>query len=146
MALIDLALKRALIAHTGQLDKAGKPYILHPLRLMARFNDPIDQAVAVLHDVLEDSDTTAGDLRLDGIPEEVIEAVELLSRGKGVSYNDFIERIRPHPLARKVKMADLEDNLNILRLPNLGDGDQRRITKYYRAWHLLAMTENRELP
>lgn len=146
MALIDLALNRALIAHTGQLDKAGKPYILHPLRLMARFNDPVDQAVAVLHDVLEDSDITADDLRSDGIPEEVIAAVEVLSRGKGESYNDFIERIRPHPLARKVKMADLEDNLNILRLPNLGDGDQRRISKYHRAWHLLATADDRYFP
>lgn len=144
MALIDVALKHALNAHNGQLDKAGEPYILHPLRLMAHFNDPVEQAVAVLHDVLEDSEITADDLRSDGIPEEVIAAVELLSRGKDESYIDFILRIRPHPLARKVKMADLEDNLNVLRLPSLGDVDQRRISKYHRAWQMLATAEDGE--
>lgn len=139
--LIELALARALQAYAGKQDKAGQPYILHPLRLMARLSDPIAQVVALLHDVIEDSDTTAEDLAADGFPPEVVHAVQLLTRGEGETYEDFIERIRPHRLPRTVKLADIEDNLNVLRLITLAPADLRRVEKYHRAWHRLNSAE-----
>lgn len=137
MALIELALQRALTAYAGKVDKAGQPYILHPLRLQAQFSDQVTKAIALLHDVIEDSDATADDLRADGIPEVVIAAVELLTRVRGESYEQFIERVGTDPLARKVKKADIQDNLDVLRLAELSDSDLRRVDKYHRAWHRL---------
>lgn len=136
--LIEVALQRALTAYAGKVDKGGKPYILHPLRLMARLSDPIGQCVAVLHDVIEDSDTTADDLRADGFPESVVTAVEVLTRRRGESYEAFIDRVHVHPLACKVKLLDIEDNLNILRINEVTQKDLQRIAKYHRAWMLLS--------
>jgi len=142
--LIEVALQRALQAYGGKLDKGGKPYILHPLRLMARLNDPVGQCVALLHDVIEDSDTTADDLRADGFPESVVSAVEVLTRRRGESYEAFIDRIRVHPLARKVKLLDIEDNLNLLRLSAVTETDLKRAAKYHRAWMRLDSPEKRD--
>lgn len=139
--MIEVALRRALTAYSGKVDKGGKPYILHPLRLMARLNDPIGQCVALLHDVIEDSDTTADDLREDGFPESVVTAVEVLTRRRGESYEAFIDRVRVHPLARKVKLLDIEDNLNLLRLSIVTENDLRRVAKYHRAWMRLDSPE-----
>lgn len=133
-ALVEIAIQRALTSHRGQADKAGQPYILHPLRLMARLDDPLAQCVALLHDTLEDSSTSAADLLNDGFPVEVVRAVEALTRGRAESYEDFIERVLLNPLAREVKLMDLEDNMNVLRLRGVADSDLRRIAKYHRAW------------
>lgn len=138
-SLVERALAQALNAHAGQRDKAGKPYILHPLRIMAKMDDPISQAAALLHDVLEDSETTTADLEADGFPAEVIEAVVALTRRPGESYVAFIERIRLNALARRIKLADIEDNLSVLRLPHLEQPDLCRIEKYHRAWHRLSI-------
>lgn len=137
MALIEIALERALSAYRGKRDKAGQAYVLHPLRLMAKMQDEISQVVSLLHDVIEDSDVTAEDLRADGFPEVVIEAVVALTRQAGESYMAFIERLKPNELARKVKLADIEDNLNVLRLVELNEQDLRRVQKYHKAWHYL---------
>ena len=99
--------------------------------------DEVSKAAAVLHDVLEDSDMTADDLRRAGISEAVVWAVVCLTRNKGETYSDFIDRIRPEPVARLIKLADIEDNLNVLRLHELGEQDLRRVAKYHRAWHRL---------
>ncbi|MCS7526907.1 GTP pyrophosphokinase [Pseudomonas aeruginosa] len=139
--LIELALHRALKAYGGKVDKAGKPYILHPLRLAARLDDQISQSVALLHDVIEDSDTTEDDLREDGFPESVISAVVALTRRKGESYEAFIDRVRVHPLARKIKLLDIEDNMNLLRLNAVSENDLQRIAKYHRAWKRLDSPE-----
>ena len=135
MALIEIALERSLSAYRGKRDKAGQAYVLHPLRLMAKMHDEISQVVSLLHDVIEDSDVTAEDLRADGFPEIVIEAVVALTRQAGESYMAFIERLKPNELARKVKLADIEDNLNVLRLVELNEQDLRRVQKYHKAWH-----------
>lgn len=137
MSLIEIALERALSAYRGKRDKAGQAYVLHPLRLMAKMHDEISQVVSLLHDVIEDSDVTAEDLREDGFPEVVIEAVVALTRQAGESYMAFIERLKPNELARKVKLADIEDNLNVLRLVELSEQDLRRVQKYHKAWHIL---------
>lgn len=139
--LIELALHRALKAYSGKVDKAGKPYILHPLRLAARLEDQISQSVALLHDVIEDSDATEDDLRDDGFPESVISAVVALTRRKGESYEAFIDRVRVHPLARKIKLLDIEDNMNLLRLNAVTESDLQRIAKYHRAWKRLDSPE-----
>lgn len=140
--LIELGLEWALKAYGGKIDKGGKPYILHPLRLMARLDDPTSQLVALLHDVIEDSPITADELREAGFPESVVAAVVVLTRRKGESYEAFIDRVRVSPLARKVKLLDIEDNLNLLRLSAVSDKDLQRVAKYHRAWKRLDSPES----
>ena len=137
MDLIEKSLGIALKAHSGQKDKAGKTYILHPLRIMSKMGTEHEMAVALLHDVIEDSDYTSEDLQREGIPSDVVEAVKLLSKVDGESYDQFIDRVIKNPLASKVKIADIEDNINILRLESVGEKDFERVAKYHRAWKKL---------
>ncbi len=137
MDIIEISLAIALNAYSGQKDKAGKTYILHPLRLMAKMETEDEMAVALLHDVIEDSDTTAKDLLRQGIPLHVVQAVECLTKQVGEDYNTFIERVLANPLAMKVKKADIEDNINVLRLNSITDKDLERIAKYHAAWKTL---------
>ncbi|NBC19329.1 MAG: HD domain-containing protein [Bacteroidetes bacterium] len=133
MLLLERAIAIALEAHAGQTDKAGAPYILHPLRLMDRMTTPAAQMAAVLHDVVEDSDWTLEALRDEGFPDEVIDAVEGLTRRDGETYMAFIERAAQHPIARVVKQADLEDNLDVRRLATVSEKDRERLDQYLRA-------------
>jgi (p)ppGpp synthase/HD superfamily hydrolase len=137
MNVLEAAVALACKAHAGQLDKSGKPYILHPLRLMLNFQDEDAQIVSVLHDVVEDNDVTLDDLRALGIGEPVIAAIDCLSKRPGEAYDHFIERIRPNALARKVKVADIRDNLDLTRLPTLTEKDLQRAAKYHRALAIL---------
>lgn len=140
--LIEAALHRALKAYAGKTDRGGKAYILHPIRLMAKLDDPIGQCVAVLHDAIEDDpETTADVLRADGFPEAVISAVVALTKVEGESEDDYLIRVRENPLARKIKLLDIEDNMNLLRLNKVSDKDLERIAKYHRAWKLLDSPE-----
>lgn len=138
--LVEHSLALALAAHKGQKDKAGQPYILHPLRIMSKMQTPEEMSAALLHDVLEDSDMTAEELLAESIPKCVVEAVSCLTKIRNESYDCFIERVLTNDLATKVKIADIEDNLNILRLNQVNDADLRRIAKYHRAWHKLTST------
>lgn len=135
--MIDIALAIATEAHAGQVDKAGKPYILHPLRLMAQMDDDLSKAVAVLHDVIEDCGITAHDLVAKGLPHSVVDRVVALSRKEGESYMQFIDRIAPDAITRKVKMADLKDNMDLSRLPQVTEEDTKRNAKYQKAWFRL---------
>lgn len=137
MSLIEKSLAIALRAHAGAIDKAGCPYILHPLRLMAKMATDVEMSVALLHDVIEDSDISAAELIAEGIPEEVVTAVLCLTKQAGESYQEFVLRARQNPIARKVKIADIEDNINILRIANLTEKDLARISKYHAAWYML---------
>lgn len=130
---LETAIALACRVHAGQRDKAGRAYVLHPLRLMLRFEDPEAQMAAVLHDVVEDGDVKLEDLRILGIPESVVQAVDCLSRREGETYEAFIERIRPSALARRVKREDIRDNLDVTRLPELGEADLARVARYHRA-------------
>ena len=134
MKLIEKALEIALQAHIGQTDKSGETYILHPLRLMNKMKSDDEKAVALLHDVIEDSDFSADKLLSQGIPEHVVTAVKALTKIEDESYLEFIERVKLNPLATKVKIADLEDNINILRLKTLNSDDLQRVKKYHQAW------------
>lgn len=137
MSDLDTALAIAVEAHRGQVDKAGQPYILHPLRVMARVSAPAERLVAVLHDVVEDSPTTLDDLRAAGFPEEVVRAVDFLTRREDETYEAFIERVTGDPLARRVKLADLEDNMTLTRLNELDDRAVERLGRYLRAYRRL---------
>lgn len=121
-------------AHTGQRDKAGYPYILHPLRLMFKMSSEMEMIVAVLHDVVEDSATTISDLRNMGFSNEVLEAVDCLTQRDNESYDAFINRAQANPTAKKVKIADLEDNMDIKRLGSINDKSVERLRKYHRVW------------
>ena len=137
MKLIETSLQIALQAYAGKTDKAGREYILHPLRVMAKMKTDLEMSAALLHDVIEDSDITAEQLLAEGIPAEVVEAVRYLSKNEQEDYMDFAARVKQNPLAAKVKIADIEDNIDILRLAALDEHDLARVRKYHSAWHLL---------
>jgi (p)ppGpp synthase/HD superfamily hydrolase len=134
MPTVEDAIKLAIEKHHGQTDKAGEPYILHPLRVMAQMQTEAEQIVAVLHDVVEDSDVTLETLRGMGYSEEVVTAIDHLSRRKNESYEQFIQRIKPHPLAVRVKLADLRDNMDIRRNATLDEKALKRFKRYRNAW------------
>jgi len=124
-------------AHAGQVDKAGVSYILHPLRVMFRVRSEVERTVAILHDVVEDTSITLGDLREAGYSEEILEAVDHLTRREGETYRQFIERVREDELARIVKLADLEDNMDPSRNPNPTEEISGLRTRYQRAYKVL---------
>ena len=131
--MLEKAIQCAVKAHAGQKDKAGAPYILHPLRIMMKMDNQAGMIAAMLHDVVEDSSVTLSDLRAEGFSEEVIAAVDHLTRREGEAYEIFINRLRHNPLAVKVKLADLEDNMDIRRIENVTERDIERIQKYQTA-------------
>lgn len=131
--LLDTAIKIATNAHSGQVDKGGEPYILHPLRVMMALKDEKDKIIAVLHDTIEDTDVTYELLRKVGFDEEIIDGIKSVTRNENESYEQFIERVSLNPRGRRVKLADLDDNMNISRIPNPTEKDYRRLEKYERA-------------
>ena len=146
-SLLEQAMGIALKAHAGQPDKAGSPYILHPLRVMLALDRIEERIAGVLHDVVEDTPLTLDDLRAAGIPEEAVRLVDLLTRRPGQGKRDYYRRIRPDPAARRIKLADLDDNLDARRLRRITARDARRMDRY-RAWKarlLLAQAEEERL-
>jgi len=128
MRELEKALAIAIKAHEGQTDKQGVPYILHPIRVMARLDNETDRVVALLHDVVEDSPTTFDDLRKD-FSEEVVSAVDHLTRRSDETYDAFIERVKKNPIAIRVKLADLADNTD----PRRGITRVNKSDRYRRA-------------
>lgn len=124
----------AASAHLGQFDRAGEPYILHPLRLMQRASGNEERIVAVLHDVIEDTPWTLEKLADEGFSPAVLAALDALTKREGESYDAFLARVLQNPLATRVKRLDLEDNLNGARLPTFGPRDAERMEKYVRAY------------
>lgn len=141
MATLEKAIQIAAQAHKGQKDKSGAPYILHPLRMMMRVESEAAMIAAVLHDVVEDSDWTLEQLRGEGFSEEILQAVDCLTNRDGESYDEFIVRVQASAIARQVKIADLEDNMNVKRIGEMTPKDLARIEKYHRAWR--ALTQER---
>jgi len=140
MSNLERAIILATRAHSGQVDRSGQPYILHPLRVMLKVSSEEARIVAVLHDVLEDTDVTAHDLAAEGFSEEIVEAVQAMSRHEEESYEDFVLRAKQNSLARTVKMADIEDNMDPSRNVEPSEKDMERLSKYGRALDEL-MTE-----
>lgn len=135
MSTLEEAIALAVKAHAGQIDKAGQPYILHPLRVMFRLAGETAQIVGVLHDVVEDSEVTFDDLRAMGFAGEVIVALDGVTRRDDETYEEFVVRSAQNPVSLQVKRADLEDNMDVRRLPpNPSDRDLQRLRRYRRAW------------
>lgn len=141
MSTLERAIQIACEAHEGQYDKGGEAYILHPLRVMLRMHTEPTRIAAILHDVVEDSNFTFEDLNKNGFSEEVVSAVDALTKRKGEEYLDFVRRAAAHPIACLVKRADLEDNLNLSRIKNPSERDHERAHRYKQALGILAECE-----
>ncbi len=137
VATLERAIELAVGAHRGQQDRSGRPYILHPLWLMHQFEDSDAMITAVLHDTVEDTALTLQTLKDEGFSNEIIEAIDALTRRKDETYAQFIQRLKPQPLARRVKLADIEHNLDVRRLSHLNEDDLKRFGKYHQAWCVL---------
>ena len=119
------------------MDKHGQPYILHPLRVMLSVEGDAERIAAVLHDVVEATPLVPADLAERGYPEEIVQAVDALSKRAGESYMEYIERACANPIAVRVKMADLEDNLALDRVAGLDDKDLDKLKTKVRAYERL---------
>ena len=139
--LLEKAIGIAVAAHRGQKDRNGAPYILHPLRVMGRVTTTKEKIVAVLHDVVEDTDWTFDDLRQEGFSDEVLAALDRVTKREGEAYEDFVTRSGNQPLARRVKLADLEDNMDVRRLAKVSEEDGKRLERYLTAWNRIKAME-----
>ena len=137
--LTKKALRICFDAHKEQNDKTGMPYVFHPFHLAEQMTDEISTVCALLHDVVEDTEMTLGDLSDMGFPKEVIEVLELLTHEKDVPYFDYIEKISKNPIAKKVKLADLAHNSDLTRFAEneLDDYAIARNEKYKKAIEML---------
>lgn len=136
--MLQKAIEIAKEAHKGQLDKSGKDYIGHPLRVMEMGKTEEEKIVGVLHDVVEDTAWTFEALEAEGFSPEVIAALRYVTKiSENENYDDFIERVQKNPLAVAVKINDLSDNMDIRRLPYLSDKDVKRLKKYLKAYRKL---------
>lgn len=130
---LERAIEIAARTHAGQTDKGGAPYILHPLRVMLRVAPGAQQIVAVLHDVVEDSDVTFEDLEREGFSAEVISGLRAVTKVAGESYKDFVARAALDPVGKAVKLADLMENSDLSRIAEPSQKDLERVEKYGRA-------------
>ena len=135
--LTKQAIRLCFDAHKDQVDKSGMPYVLHPFHLAEQMVDEITTVVALLHDVVEDTDYTLEDIRALGFPEEVVAALTLLTHDPAVPYMEYVARIGRDPVARAVKLADLGHNSDITRLDRVTQKDLDRVEKYREAMRIL---------
>ena len=137
--MLELALSTATEAHRGQFDKAGIDYIEHPIFVASQVDSEEEKAVALLHDVIEDSSVTAEELLNAGLPETVVTAVQILSKKKGQDYQTYLKTVKSNPLARAVKLADLKHNSDLSRLETITDKDLEGLEKYKKTIDYLSM-------
>ena len=135
--LLAKAEEVATHAHGGQYDKGGNPYIEHPIRVAARLKTIDQKIVGFLHDVVEDTDITLEDLRNMGFPSYIVEAVDAITKRKKESYDQYLYRVFQNELARAVKLADIAENMDLSRIPNVTDKDKERVKKYAYATDVL---------
>ena len=150
---LEKAIKIAVEAHTGQVDKGGNPYILHPLRVMLSLNSKEERIVGVLHDVVEDCEGWTWErLKDQGCSDEIIEALKSVSKtleeekqlkemddpdDKMDHYLRFIQRAKANKIGRNVKAADIRDNLDISRIDDITERDINRLNRYKKALSIL---------
>lgn len=137
MSKIDDVLKFAYEKHKGQFDKAGVPYILHPLHVALQMETEDEKIVALLHDTLEDTDATIEDFKGLGLSEEIISSIKLLTRSKDMSYMEYIKIISTDKLAKKVKLKDLEHNLDDSRFKGDKNKTESLMKRYKKAYEFL---------
>lgn len=139
---MEKAMKLASYAHQGQVDLADNPYLLHPLWVMSQMESEIEKIVAVLHDVVEDN----SDINIKDIQKEfssvVVKAIHALTRQDGEKYVDYIQRVKKNPLATKVKIVDLEHNLDMNRIPSDKREKYTSLTKRYQEAHKALMSND----
>ena len=132
-AEINKAIKLMFAAHKEQLDKNGLPYVFHPFHVAEQMQDEDCVIAALLHDIIEDTDMTADDLRAQGFSDRVVDAVVLLTHTENDDYGEYIRNIKKNPIARAVKLADLRHNSDLSRLETVTDKDLARAGRYRRA-------------
>ena len=137
MCTLERAIEIAAAAHAGQIDKAGHPYILHPLRVMLRVSTEHERMSAVLHDVVEDTPVTFEQLAREGFPQEVLLAIEALTKRPGESRLQAAERAAVNPIARVVKLADNAENMDLSRIAAPTEKDFARLREYEQVRALL---------
>lgn len=137
MSTIERAIEIAARAHAGQVDKAGAPYIFHPLRLMFAVKTLEQKMAAILHDVVEDTDVTFDYLRAEGFSSEIINAIKALTKADGEARLDAAKRAAADPIAHIVKLADVTDNMDISRIVNPSKKDYDRLIEYAQVKELL---------
>ena len=141
MSRYSSVLEFAMKKHDGQTDKSGKPYILHPMEVALSLYKESDKIVALLHDVLEDTDATADDLIALGLYDCEVEAIKLLTKPRKEDYMHYVHRVAEYPIARRVKMADLRHNMDISRLDVVTEKDLARVEQYKKAYRILEDAE-----
>ena len=139
--LTKKALKISFNAHKNQVDKSGMPYVYHPFHLAEQMDDEYSTCVALLHDVVEDTDITIEDLKSDGFPSEVINAIELMTHDDSVPYLYYVKTIKTNSIASKVKLADLKHNSDFSRLDVIDSKVHKRVEKYKKAINILTCAE-----
>lgn len=135
--LTKKAMKLCFEAHKDQFDKSGTPYVMHPLHVAEQMPDEITTVVALLHDVVEDTDYTLEDISAAGFPKVVTDALELLTHDESVPYLEYVAALRDNPIAKCVKLADLEHNSNLSRIDHPTAEDYLRVQKYEKAMEIL---------
>ena len=138
---LQFALELAIEKHKNQKDKSGKPYILHPLHVMETVKSDDAKIVAILHDIIEDTDVTEEDLLNAGLSKHIVDAVVMLTRSRDEDYMDYVKKLSSNPLAKEVKLADLQHNMDLRRLSTLKERDLDRNRKYQIAYHYLINTK-----
>lgn len=138
--LLQRAIAIAEQQHAGQVDKAGRPYIEHPKRVMAAVSNDAERIVAILHDVIEDSDVTLDQLAAEGFPAYILDALDSVTRKEGETYEAFVARAATNAIGRQVKYADLQDNADLTRIAAPTAADLARAIKYQRAMAQLNAT------
>lgn len=146
MSTLERAIRIAVKVHKGQKDKYGAPYIGHVLRVSGAGRTEDEKIVGALHDVVEDSNWTLDDLRGEGFSERIVSAVQALTKQSDEEdYDHFVERTRKNALAIRVKLNDLQDNMDVRRIPgDMGEKDLKRMNKYLKAWRTLMKDVERE--
>ena len=131
------AMKLCYEAHQGQVDKSGIPYVFHPIHVAEQMSDEATTIVALLHDVVEDTDYTLDDLTRMGFDDTVTDALALLTHKKGVPYLEYVAKLKNNPIARAVKLADLRHNSDLSRLDEMDEKAKSRLETYKTAIELL---------
>lgn len=137
MSTLERAIAIAAACHAGQLDKAGQPYILHPIRVMLRVSGASERIAAILHDVVEDTTVTLDQLANEGFAKEVVDAVDALTKRPGENRIDAAKRAAANPIARVVKLADNAENMDLSRISNPTQRDYDRLEEYKRVREIL---------
>lgn len=135
--LTKKAMKISFDAHKEQTDKNGIPYIYHPIHLAEQMDDENSICVALLHDVVEDTDITLEELKREGFPDEVVTALKLLTHDDKVPYMEYVRAVKGNPIATKVKLADLRHNSDLSRMDVVDEKALKRVEKYKEAIKIL---------